>query len=98
MQSAVIERDMFTQQTDGYVELIATRMGRQDQFSVYEAAGIFKVSETVVREWIEEGRLMAANLNKQRPSKVNCRNEMRPLWRITRAAILDLAERVQGGF
>lgn len=94
----IIESDIFTDRTDGYVELIKTRMGHQDQFSVFEAAGIFKVSETVVREWIEEGRLLAANLNRYRPSKVDCDNEMRPLWRITRPAILDLAKRAQGGY
>ncbi len=92
------QRDIFTARTDGYVELIKTRMGHQEQFSVFEAAGIFKVSETVVREWIEEGRLLAANLNRQRPSKIDRRRDMRPLWRITRAAILDLAARAQGGY
>lgn len=94
----VVESDIFTGRKDGYVELIRTRMGHQDQFSVYEAAGVFKVSETVVREWIEEGRLLAANLNRKRPSKVDSRNDMRPLWRITRSAILDLAKRAQGGY
>ena len=95
---AVNERDMFTTKTDGYAKLIESKMQSQQQFAVCEVAEIFDVCNTNVREWIEEGRLLAADLNKERLSHVDRNKPMRPLYKITRDAVLDLARRVQGGY
>jgi len=95
---SVNETDMFTTRTDGYAKLIESKMQSQQQFAVCEVAEIFNVCNTNVREWIEEGRLLAADLNKDRISHVSSDKPMRPLYKITREAVLDLARRVQGGY
>jgi hypothetical protein len=55
---------------------------------------VFDVGTTKVREWIEEGRLPCANLN---TGIVRGGDELRPLWRITRSAVLEMAERMEKG-
>jgi len=94
---SVNETDMFTTRTDGYAKLIESKMQSQQQFAVCEVAEIFNVCNTNVREWIDEGRLLATDLNKDRISHVSD-GPMRPLYKITREAVMDLARRVQGGY
>ena len=98
-----IQRDMMTEPRAYYAEQVARRMQRQDAFGTVEAAGCYGVSETTIREWIEEGRLMAADLNagRTRPEDPGRpegnRRAMRPYYRITREAMLELARRMDMG-
>jgi hypothetical protein len=101
---ATVQRDMFTGGGRAHFrEAVEARMGRQTWFCVAEVAGIFETSETTVREWIEEGRLAAANLNAGRTVPIDAarpgmgERPMRPYWRITRAAVIDLAARMEQG-
>lgn len=101
-----IARDMFAGSGGAqYAALIETRLGRDSgrAFTVQDVAAVFAVGETKVREWIEEGRLLAANLNAgmsvpldlDRPEHGT--RPLRPLWRITRAAILEMAQGMEAG-
>jgi len=98
-----IQRDMMSEPRAYYAEQVERRMQRQDAFGTVEAAGCFGVSETTVREWIEEGRLMAADLNAGRTRPTDParpegkRRPMRPYYRITRDAMLELARRLDMG-
>ena len=92
-----IESDLFTDRKSGYAELIEKKAGKQEMFGTVETAGIFKVSDEVIRAWTEEGRLLAINTNVQRASRVNPGKPMRPTYFITKAAIMDLAERLERG-
>lgn len=88
-----------------YVEMIKRRMHRDPNhgYSVIEVAGLFGVSDTKVREWIEEGRLPAANLNAgmtcpedpERPG--GARRPIRPMWRMSPEAVLAHAANMEGG-
>ena len=97
------ERDIFTR-PGNYRQIIEQRMnaGKRDhvqQFGVIDVAAIFEVSDTVVREWIEEGRVNGVNLNHGRTVTVGVKvMPMRPYWRVTREDILALAERMQAGY
>ena len=86
-----------------YAETVERRLGRQDVFGVLEVAGVFGVAGSTVREWIEEGRLPAADLNAGRVARgadgkpLDPERPLRPYYRIERQAILDLAKRMEGG-
>ncbi len=98
-----MQHDATTDPQPYYTQQVAARLKRQDAFGTVEAAGCFGVSETTVREWIEEGRLNAADLNAGRVRPVDPdepgrgTRPMRPYYRITREAILDLARRMDNG-
>ncbi len=83
-----------------YFEQVERRMKRQESFGTVDAAGCFGVSENTIREWIEEGRLNAADLNAGRTRAVDPsdptrgQRPMRPYYRITREAMLELARRM----
>jgi len=101
---ATVQRDMFTGGGRAHFrEAVEARMKKQEWFCVAEVAGVFDVSESTVREWIEEGRLVAANLNADRTAPVDAarpglgERPLRPYWRITRAAVLDIAARMEQG-
>lgn len=101
---ATVQKDIFASGSSHHFrEAVEARMGRRTWFCVAEVAGVFDVSESTVREWIEEGRLVAANLNADRTAPVDAarpglgERPLRPYWRITRAAVLDLAARMEQG-
>lgn len=99
-----VARDMFAGGA-GYAALIEARLGRDTgrAYTVADVAAVFAVGETKVREWIEEGRLPAANLNAgmsvpldpERPGRGE--RPLRPLWRVTRPAILAMARGMEAG-
>jgi hypothetical protein len=91
---AIVARDM-TVGHAGFRELVEKRIKGQEMFGVADVAAVFDVGTTKVREWIEEGRLPCANLN---TGIVRGGDELRPLWRITRSAVLEMAERMEKGF
>ncbi len=88
-----------------YAELIERRLGKDTDkpYTVQDVAALFKVGETKVREWIEEGRLPAANLNAGMTCPVDAedpaagRRPLRPLWRVTRDAIVSMAKSMEAG-
>lgn len=88
-----------------YVELIEKRLGTDHNaiYTVPDVAAIFSVSEWKVREWIDDGRICAADYNKDMTRPVDPekpdgeRRPLRPLWRMTRQAILDHAKRMEAG-
>ena len=100
---ATVQSDIFTVRKAHFKEAVEARMKKQEWFCVSEVAGVFETSETTVRGWIEEGRLAAANLNAGRRAPVDearpglGERPLRPYWRITRAAVLDLAARMEQG-
>lgn len=100
---ATIQTDMLTAPSAHFAEAVERRMGRQEWFCVADCAAVFRVSEATVREWIEEGRLAAANLNAGRVAPVDPEREslgnrpLRPYWRITREAVAQLAKRMEDG-
>jgi len=100
---AIIQQDMMTAPAAHFAEAVERRMARQEWFCVADCAAVFRVSEATVREWIEEGRLAAANLNAGRTAPVDPERErlgtrpLRPYWRITREAVSDLAKRMEAG-
>ena len=57
--------------------------------SVVDVALAFGVSTSKVTEWIEEGRLEAANLNAGTPKKA--------FWKIPRASAVALARHINQG-
>lgn len=105
MGSALLERNIFAGGA-GYAALIDQRLGKDSghAYSVGDVAALFDVGATKVREWIEEGRLPAANLNAGMTAPVDPEKPklgtrpLRPLWRVTRAAILEMAGRMEHGF
>jgi hypothetical protein len=90
---AIVARDL-TAGTAGFRELVEKRIKGQELFGVADVATVFDVGCTKVREWIEEGRLPCANLN---TGIVRQGEELRPLWRITRAAVLEMASNMEKG-
>jgi|GEM_PF-2371235 len=92
-----IQTDVFSEIKPYFREAVERRMRRQDQFGVIEAAGVFSVSATTVRQWIEEGRLLAADLNAGRTAPDEPERALRPYYRITREAMIDLAKRMESG-
>jgi len=92
----------------GFAAMIEQRLSRgsgaaRDTFSVLDAAAIFEVGETKIRDYIKSGRLPAANLNKGMTCPVDPENpsggerELRPLYRLTREALLNLAKSMEAG-
>ena len=98
------QQDMFTEARPYYQQAIVAKLGHQEVFGTVEVALVFQVSESTVREWIEEGRLAAADLNagrsvpvdRERPGRGGVK-PMRPYYRVTREAILSLAKRMEDG-
>ena len=88
-----------------YAEMIERRLGnsKDKPLTVGDVAAVFKVGETKVREWIEEGRLPAANLNAGMSVAVDAarpelgRRALRPLWRMTYEAVLGMAREMEAG-
>jgi hypothetical protein len=78
----------------GFRALIERRIKSQEMFAVLDVASVFGVCATKVREWIDDGTLPVADLN---AGIFRHGQPMRPLWRVTRQAILDLAERMEKG-
>ena len=88
-----------------FAELVEKRLGKDANktLTVQDVAAVMELGETKVREWIESGRLPAANLNAgmtvlidpERPS-VGTR-ALRPLWRITRDALLNMVKEMEAG-
>lgn len=91
---AIVARDFFPAGTAGFRSLIESRIKGQELFGVPDVAALFDVSNTKVREWIEEGRLPCANLNE---GIVRDGDGLRPLWRITRTAVLEMASNMEKG-
>lgn len=104
---AKVQTDLMGELSGGprYAELIERRLGKDPNttFTVMDVAAIFNLSDTKVREWIEEGRLCAANLNAGMTCPVKpeepdgARRPLRPLWRMTREAIINHARNMEGG-
>jgi hypothetical protein len=100
---SLTQRDALTEIKPYFLDAITKRLGKQEQFGTADAAGVFDVSETTIREWIEEGRLVAADLNAGRHAPVDPdrpglgERPMRPYYRIQREAILALAKRMEIG-
>jgi len=103
---STMQGDMFAGRGGAkFAELIEKRLGKDANkpLTVQDVAAVMELGETKVREWIESGRLPAANLNAgmtvmidaERPS-VGSR-PMRPLWRITREALLNMVKEMEGG-
>ena len=86
-----MQRDMFTEAGAGYAELVAARAARYGgrALTVEEAAAVLEISPTKAREYIEGGRLSAANLNVGLP--------LRPLYRLTAEGLKAFAERAEKG-
>ncbi len=89
----------------GFAELVEKRLGKDANrpLTVQDVAAVMELGETKVREWIESGRLPAANLNAGmtvlidpgRPSAGT--RALRPLWRITRDALLSMVKEMEAG-
>lgn len=108
--TGLVQSDLVAEIAGGphYSELIERRLNRgagaaQDTFSVLDVAAVFEVGETKVRDWIRSGRLCAANLSAGMTAPVDPeledgeRRPLRPLWRLTREAILNHARNMEGG-
>jgi hypothetical protein len=104
---ATVQQDLVSTLAGGarFVELIERRLSKDQNvmYSVMDVAVVFSVSDTKVREWIEDGRLCGANMNAGMTCPVNPdkpdgeRRPLRPLWRMTRAAIMDMAAHMEAG-
>lgn len=89
----------------GFAALIEKRLGKDSNahMTVQDVAAVFGLGETKVREWIEAGRLPVANLNKgmtvpRDPGKPEAGSRpMRPLWRVTREALINMAKEMEDG-
>jgi hypothetical protein len=90
---------LFATRPLGWAAKIEGKCGHQEQFAVADVAAIFDVAPTTVREWIDEGRLPAVDLNAGR--RVDAHDpaspEMRPYWRIMRQSVIDLAKLIESG-
>lgn len=101
----VIQGDMFAGNGPKFTELVERRIGSatNKMFTVGDVAAVLDIGRTKVLEMIECGRLPAANLNAgmavladaERPGLGN--RPLRPLWRITREALLTLAREMEQG-
>jgi hypothetical protein len=104
---AIVQSDLAGELAGGprYAELIERRLGKDQNktYTVMDVASVFDLSDTKVREWIEEGRLCAANLNAGMTCPVDPsrpdgeRRALRPLWRMTREAIISHAKHMEAG-
>ncbi len=103
---ATTQGDMFAGKGGAkFADLIEKRLGNDNNkpLTVQDVAAVVGLGETKVREWIESGRLPAANLNAgmtvlidpERPS-VGTR-ALRPLWRVTREALINMAKEMEAG-
>ncbi|MCL2103470.1 MAG: hypothetical protein FWH21_00205 [Kiritimatiellaeota bacterium] len=91
------QADIFAQGAGpGFAALVRKRLGAAEWFAVPDVAGAFNVSATSVHQWIEEGRLVAADINAGRVSGKG--SPMRPYWRVTRASAEALADRIERGY
>ena len=72
-----------------WLETVLRRLPGMDFIGVADVALAFGVSSSKVAEWIEEGRLEAANLNAGTGRKT--------FWRIPRAAAAALARQIAQG-
>jgi hypothetical protein len=97
------QQDFLTEVKPYFMDAIVKRMRNQESFGTVDVAIVFEVSETTVREWIEEGRLVAADLNAGRHAPVDPgrpklgERPLRPYYRVQREAILALAKRMEMG-
>lgn len=83
-----IQTDLFAAQP-AWLATVMRRLPGADFLGVSDVALAFGVSSSKVTEWIEEGRLEAANLNAGTPKKT--------FWRIPRAAVVALAQAIARG-
>ena len=88
-----------------FVELVERKLGKDSDrlYSIRDVASVFDLSENKVAGWILEGRLPAANLNKGMTCAVDPENPskgtrpLRPLWRMTHTAIMEMARNMEAG-
>lgn len=86
-----------------FAELIERRLGKDTDktYTIRDVAEVFDIGETKVHDWITEGRLPAANMNAGMTCRVDRENPdkgtrpLRPLWRMTYKAILDMAKNME---
>ena len=78
----------------GFAAKVRENMRGAEWLAVPDVAEVMGVANSTVREWIEEGRLPAADLNAGRRSNDR---PVRPYWRVMRAAVVALAERIERG-
>ena len=97
-----VQKDMFTGMGGtGYSDLIAQRVARfgAHALSIDNAAEVLEVSPSKVREWVEAGRIAAANMNDG--MTVGTPNggarPMRPIWRMTADALVAFARNAERG-
>ena len=90
-----VQMDLMSEQKPWFSEQVQRRMRAQENFGTVDVAALFGVSESTVREWIEEGRLAGADLNAGRRTETG--EAMRPYWRVAREAIIALAKRMEAG-
>lgn len=83
-----IQTDMFAPKPH-WLETVERKLPVTDFLSVVDVAMAFAVSAAKVTEWIEEGRLEAANLNAGTGKKT--------FWKIPRASAIALAEQIDRG-
>jgi excisionase family DNA binding protein len=99
-----IQSDMFAGQGAKFAELVARRLGEgKDRiYSVGDVAAVLNLGRTKVLEMIECGRLPAANINAGMSrvldeQRKGAARPLRPLWRVTREALLNLAAEMERG-
>lgn len=105
MKTLARQGDMFAAKNSGFVELVEKRLGTNATkwYRVADVAAALDLSRTKVLEMIECGRLPATNLNAgmvvpvdpARPSLGT--RPLGPLWRMTHAAIMELAKSMEAG-
>ena len=83
-----IQADLFAA-LPAWLETVLRKLPGADFLSVVDVALAFGVSTSKVTEWIEEGRLEAANLNAGTPKKA--------FWKIPRASAVALARHINQG-
>ena len=104
---AIVQTDLMGELQGGphFAEMIERRLGKDTDkaYSIRDVAEVFCIGETKVHDWIVEGRLLAANMNKgmtrpvDKDSPGKGTRPLRPLWRMTHKAILDLARNMEAG-
>ncbi len=106
MKTLAQQKDMFAGQGgSGFVALVEKKLGTNADkwFRVTDVAEVLDLSRTKVLEMIECGRLPATNLNAKMVVPVDPERPglgtrpMMPLWRITHAAIMELAKSMEEG-
>jgi len=92
-----VQTDLITPKSSAFLDEINGRMAKDKRpwFATADVAALFAVNPDTVLAWIEEGRLAATNLNEGRLDAEH--KPMRPYWRIMRADVNCLAERIGRG-